>query len=790
MKKFIQNQKRKILREGAHPLEGRELQVGPYKLRVGVLIAGGGYASVYECTDRNSGQPFALKHVRVNGNAEVMADTQREVRALEVLRGQPSILRLHASQVHGERGKEEFFLLLDLCRGDLTDYVLGGAGREMTAVQMLLIFRQVLQAVAAMHGQDPPMLHRDIKAQNVLHTADGRWVLCDFGSVSTASEALSDMAQIVREEEMLRKKTTPAYRAPELWDLYSGKPVGPKADIWALGCLLYLMCSDQLPFTGESQLEVSSGRVKRPAGTQRATPQVADLCLSMLRLDPAARPDVFTVLTVVDALLNDSGATYRPGAAPGSGAWKTQQQHAQPQAGWAADWGEAAAFPATAPAAQQPAPAKFGLSGSATGLLDLFENGATPTGQQSPSVPSGAPVQEQTGGAEDRAASSGAGSFWTKGFKADPLSDVGKAAARPSSGRPAGARQGSGADGGRPSSGRPAQQEPVDSESDKVSRASAPTRAPKRTGSVKSTASTDAGSLADGGGSRHRLVSPTAQAARSSNERQVGRTPSSGGPAERSEGSVREREIARMRAEELKRQEEEKELRRKRQERERALQERAEREAAARERLERQRAERDKADRAERERRERERRERESKERAEQQEPQQQQPQTAAREDLLQRLMQENSALRKEVARLAARVEEQGALLASLASGKEGGDWVKEGTQPTSPAMHSEDPFLPTVGPLSRVREEALPPNPSGRSRPALARIISGVGATDGMDPTLVSPHLEEEASGASAHKKRGTGGIFSRKRGHRRTKSDWTSDSFDPAAMDLLSEQ
>lgn len=57
---------------------------------------------------------------------------------------------------------------------------------------------------------------RDLKAENVLMVGDGSWVLCDFGSATSRAKVYTDAAERAAEEEIIRKHTTPAYRAPEV----------------------------------------------------------------------------------------------------------------------------------------------------------------------------------------------------------------------------------------------------------------------------------------------------------------------------------------------------------------------------------------------------------------------------------------------------------------------------------------------------------------------------------------------------------------------------------------------
>jgi AP2-associated kinase len=126
------------------------------------------------------------------------------------------------------------------------------------------VFSEVCQGVAHMHRQPVPWAHRDIKAENVLRNGEGRWVLCDFGSSTQRAQVYETPAEIAMEvgkhasgcqhpcivstatsssmlvclllmwlqEEIIRRTTTPAYRAPEMWDLMGRQRIDTKADIW------------------------------------------------------------------------------------------------------------------------------------------------------------------------------------------------------------------------------------------------------------------------------------------------------------------------------------------------------------------------------------------------------------------------------------------------------------------------------------------------------------------------------------------------------------------------------
>ena len=172
----------------------------------------------------------------------------------------------------------------------------------LPAARILEIFEMVVAAVAHMHAQEPPVTHRDLKLENVLGAADGRYVLCDFGSATKASlPAERTRKEVVVEEERIHKYSTLMYRAPEMVDLYRNQEVGVKVDVWSLGCILYALCFRDHPFAEESSLQILNAAYSIPADSPYL-PRMHKLIAALLVSDPAIRPHAKDVLAAVQRL--------------------------------------------------------------------------------------------------------------------------------------------------------------------------------------------------------------------------------------------------------------------------------------------------------------------------------------------------------------------------------------------------------------------------------------------------------------------------------------------------------
>ncbi|KFQ69535.1 Cyclin-G-associated kinase, partial [Phaethon lepturus] len=259
------------------------------------LLLVGGFAFVYEAQDLGSGKDYALKRLLSNEEEKNKAIIQ-EVCFMKKLSGHPNIVQFCSAASIGKEesdtGQAEFLLLTELCKGQLVEFLKKVESKgPISCDTVLKIFYQTCRAVQHMHKQKPPIIHRDLKVENLLISNQGTIKLCDFGSATTIAYYpdynWSAQKRALVEEEITRN-TTPLYRTPEMIDLYSNFPIGEKQDIWALGCILYLLCFRQHPFEDGAKLRIVNGKYVMPQN-DTCYSVFHDLIRSTLKVNPEER---------------------------------------------------------------------------------------------------------------------------------------------------------------------------------------------------------------------------------------------------------------------------------------------------------------------------------------------------------------------------------------------------------------------------------------------------------------------------------------------------------------------
>ncbi len=276
----------------AEPVPG--MSVGRYVI-LG-RIGRGGMGVVFQAYDAERDRVVALKLMRTDAsNAPEPARIQRfkrEFRAASDLH-HPNLVRLGELLVDGGR----WCFTMELVRGvDLLSYVAGDHGR------LRAVLRQVVSALAMLHRAG--IVHRDVKPSNVLVEPGGRAVLLDFGIALERTDVAHEQGHVVG---------TASYMAPEQ---IRGEAVGPAADWYALGVMMFAALTGRAPFEGTvAQIMRAKLAQAGPAPSQlvdEIPPELDALCARLMALDPQVRPGVDEIVHVLRAGPEPASASPTP----------------------------------------------------------------------------------------------------------------------------------------------------------------------------------------------------------------------------------------------------------------------------------------------------------------------------------------------------------------------------------------------------------------------------------------------------------------------------------------------
>lgn len=297
MKKLFSKATKEATGDSQQSFMGNVYMINSVQYVVEEVIAEGGFAIVFLVKAVKSGNKFALKRLYVNNDHD-LAVCKREIQIYSSLGSHKNIITYIDSSINRMPNNIREVLILMLYYKEslinqLTDKTnIGGYGEE----ELMTIYCDLCEAVSRLHHCQTPIIHRDLKVENVLIGADGSYLLCDFGSATSKRyNPLQYGVQLV--EEDLAKYTTLSYRSPEMVDLYSGKTISTKADIWSLGCLFYRLAYLSPAFT-ESSLAIQSGNYHQPTNHNYST-FLVNLIRYMLTVDTDIRPDIFQVSFLV-----------------------------------------------------------------------------------------------------------------------------------------------------------------------------------------------------------------------------------------------------------------------------------------------------------------------------------------------------------------------------------------------------------------------------------------------------------------------------------------------------------
>ncbi|XP_077572547.1 serine/threonine-protein kinase Nek1 isoform X16 [Stigmatopora nigra] len=244
-------------------------------------IGEGSFGKAILVKDKKDGHQYVIKEVCISGMSEKARQESRKEVAVLANMSHPNIVQYKES--FEERGF--LYIVMDYCEGgDLFKKINSQKGMFFPEEQILDWFVQICLALKYIH--DRKILHRDIKSQNIFLTKDGTVQLGDFG----IARVLNSTVELAR-----TCIGTPYYLSPEICE---NKPYNNKSDIWALGCVLYEMCTLKHAFEAGNMknlvLKIIRGSY-HPVAVHYSS-ELRSILAQLFKHNPRERPSVSSIL--------------------------------------------------------------------------------------------------------------------------------------------------------------------------------------------------------------------------------------------------------------------------------------------------------------------------------------------------------------------------------------------------------------------------------------------------------------------------------------------------------------
>eukprot|EP00760_Papus_ankaliazontas_P025672 PhM_4_TR2841/c0_g1_i2/m.36965 len=276
-------------------------------------LGAGGYGHVY-LVRRGDGREYAMKFIGCGGDDE-RSNAISEFEVLRRLQGHPNMIRLVDMFMNWKElmdvGDEDSTTSRELSSADeallrydampryvclIMEYLPEGTLRKflldleepLPEHQVASFTMQLCELLKYLHGQKPPVLHRDIKPDNILMANNGqRLVVTDFGLAKDTAE----------QTYLTTQAGSLPFVAPECWQRH----YSTKVDIWAAGCIVYALCTRRVT---PHNTRVMFSEASRPGFEDELrdeilavySPQMVRLVLWLLQPDPKDRPSAADVI--------------------------------------------------------------------------------------------------------------------------------------------------------------------------------------------------------------------------------------------------------------------------------------------------------------------------------------------------------------------------------------------------------------------------------------------------------------------------------------------------------------
>jgi len=224
------------------------------RYRIERVLGSGGFGHVYLAIDLSTNQQYALKEYLVSGPGG-QEQLMHEANVLSQLH-HPSLPAFH--DAFNERG--HYYVILNYIEGeDLTDIIRLAHRRNdvIPTTQIMAWMLTTSDAVLFLHNQNPPVIHRDIKPDNIRIMPNGNAILVDLGNAKAYADGSRTLI-------FIRHQGTPGYAPPEQYP--GGSGTDARSDVYALGATLYFaIVAHEPPSVSTRNQALQQGRPDLPS---------------------------------------------------------------------------------------------------------------------------------------------------------------------------------------------------------------------------------------------------------------------------------------------------------------------------------------------------------------------------------------------------------------------------------------------------------------------------------------------------------------------------------------------